>query len=384
MAKLPIIEIREAPSEQARRLSAWLDEWEAEMRLRQADGAEMASERPGKGFGHVEAFGASRFRGQEYDEPIRAGQIRLLSARTVPQARRPLFVAVLSEWEDGLALVTPYGPFSEPASTGELLTGRQDSALRVLCLWNSHTLPHVAIAESWVVDDLTGTELADAWAAFEHITFGKALNSALAERVGPPICHPRDPRRQYQEEELKLLAPLARVALAWERNAIQMDAPRHRRYVCVLQRGGSNRVRQPFAPLASNSQEEDGGVSGGVSRSAEEPFALAAESGLAEQPPFERLVAEFPEISIQVVVEAARSGGTWLTFVTEDAEQASKLFGFKLGPATGRVEWQRTASGVKWRSEHEVDLPPQKARDLLANAEFELRECGSSEGAQIE
>ena len=220
MTKLPRIEIKEAPLWQTIRLTAWLDEWETEMRLREGEATSPLPEEAPPGPLATDVSGLTALRRQEYDEQVHSGQIRLLSSHLLPRARRPIFVAVLSEWTGGLKLVAPYGPFAEPASAGELLTTRPDSALKVLCLWNSHTLPDEAIARSWVVDDLAQAELNDAWAVFEQVAFGKALAAGLAERVGPPICHPRDPRRQYQEEELAVMSPLAGAAIQWERERI--------------------------------------------------------------------------------------------------------------------------------------------------------------------
>ena len=109
---------------------------------------------------------------------------------------------------------------------------------------------------------------------------------------------------------------------------------------------------------------------------------LQASPASGKQAPFERLVVDFKELSIAVVIEAARSGGTWITFITEDGRQAAKVFNFKLGPAEGRIDWQPTASGRKWRSEYEVDLPPQTAVELHAKGQFQVVEADSSEGAR--
>jgi len=217
MAKLPIFELNDVPQWQIARLDSWLEQWRSETHFRETEARglilpELPSAPPGKDFPDLNTL-----RGQGYDDGVRSGQIRLLSSKVLPLARRPVFVAVLSEWTEDLKLVVPYGPFTIPGTTGELLTDRPDPALQVLCLWNSHTLPAEAIDTSWIVDELSPTELSDAWAIFQYITFGTTLPASLAQRVGPPVVHPRDPRRLYQKDEMSLMAPLARRAIEWER-----------------------------------------------------------------------------------------------------------------------------------------------------------------------
>jgi hypothetical protein len=133
------------------------------------------------------------------------GQVRLLAPALTPAASRPVYVAVLREWETGDLLVAPFGPFSVPATTTELLTRRLDLALRVLCLWNARTVPLTVLRQSWLVEPLTVREAADAWAVFRCAATGRPIPATLARRVGPPIFVPTDPRLIYQTREVAAL-----------------------------------------------------------------------------------------------------------------------------------------------------------------------------------
>lgn len=193
---------------QVQRLSAWLSEWELEMKLRKApmpvDDSAPATEEQKRELTHLVSY---------YDLQVSCGEIRLLSPQLIPGCSRPLYFAVVSDWNDKMKLIAPYGYFSEPASTGELFTGRKNSDLRVLCLWNSHTLPINLVAQSWFVDTMSKKELDEARIVFEHVTFGHELPTHLVERVGPPICDPKDPRTVYQKEQMEIMRPLARKAI---------------------------------------------------------------------------------------------------------------------------------------------------------------------------
>jgi hypothetical protein len=211
MSKYPKFKFNSPPDWQTRRLRAWIDEWTREMKLRQAD-AGLVEDELDTDLRRGSAFGSSA---ASFDPEVRVGQIRLLSPKLIPNCPRFLYFAVIADWADGVKLISPFSNFSEPASPGELCTGRSDLALRVLCLWNSHTLPLELLAQSWIVDRIAESEVDAAWAVFESVTFGKPLPMELLERTGPPISHPRDPRRQYQVEEMRLLSSLRERAISW-------------------------------------------------------------------------------------------------------------------------------------------------------------------------
>ena len=248
MPKLPTLHWLPAPQGYAERLARWRELWLIEQQMRAADpdyagalpfvpreaGANIQTEnsrwqrRPETDLSGVEpdkSEGDSLFAHRDAqiadsqwrrladpgiaDIAPEVGQIRLLAGWLVPEARRPVYVAVLFAWEGNVFLIAPYGPFPEPATTAELLTGRLAAPLRVLALWNGRTVPPALLAEgSRFVDRLAPEEVQAARTVFRHAFSGEDIPEEVWSRVGCPIVHPRDPRIAYQDEETRLLATL--------------------------------------------------------------------------------------------------------------------------------------------------------------------------------
>lgn len=239
--KLPAIRFVPRPDWQKKRLAEWLEEWNLDQKLRgDADSEPPPEDRHIPFVGAVvglmstpgllstAAFAADFVKGlasektpdlrvagkdeeamrklvRPFDRPVAVGQVRLLSPELTPDTDRPLFVAVFGDWDEGEVLMAPFSPFSVPATTGEWLTGRTTPVLRVLEIWNARSAPTAALEESWLVDDLTHAECKGAWHVFEHEAFGKPLAPEFEQQVGPPLVHPEDPRRRYQDEEVASL-----------------------------------------------------------------------------------------------------------------------------------------------------------------------------------
>ena len=184
------------------RLAAWLREWEISNNLKQADSSDGVVD------GLPDEVIDAKSLVNVCEEPIQVGDIRILSSRLIGETDLPVYVAVISEWEDGDWLFAPYCEFSEPATTGELLTGRSDFGLRVLCLWNAHTISSNDLSFSFLEDSMNEEERKEAWAVFRSVSVGDDLPANLENRVGPPITHPKDPRISYQEECKALMAPV--------------------------------------------------------------------------------------------------------------------------------------------------------------------------------
>ena len=147
-----------------------------------------------------------------FDSDPRVGEIRLLSAEFSSQAERPVYVAILKNWE-GEGLVTAiFSPFSNPALSTELQLPTRPHPLRTLCLWHHQVLPAEVLAQSWRIDSLSESELHDAWLVFRHAASDEPLPAALAERVGTKIVSSSDPRLAYQRAVLALMQPLALAA----------------------------------------------------------------------------------------------------------------------------------------------------------------------------
>ena len=212
--KLPTLDIQPVPQWQKERLDRWLSEWKIDRILIDEGEREKRNEvslSPASASRLTDTQGPT---GQDVKDMIapvskepdmESGQIRLLSPDISGAECRPVYLAVLNEPKPGAFLAAPYSRFAEPATDGELLTGRQDSCLRVLCLWNARHVPKEVIEKSWSVDKLTDDEVSSALAVIDCITNEMALPADLKERVGSPVQHPLDPRHLYQQEEMEMM-----------------------------------------------------------------------------------------------------------------------------------------------------------------------------------
>jgi hypothetical protein len=213
------------PNANANNLALWLRQWREE--LAAADAGELPRPLPDD----VPAPALSP-NVQPFDRfGIWPSDVRLLNPWLVRGVRRPLYFVVLAEWLDGLWLIAPFSRFTMPATVGEWNTGRGEAdprqdPLSILSLWNAHTVPPEAVQQSWFIDTLTDTEMANAWEVFRHVTTGKPLTPALRDRVGPPIYHPADPRNDYLAQEAAGLHPLALLAEEYISQLAEKAAPK--------------------------------------------------------------------------------------------------------------------------------------------------------------
>lgn len=193
MKKLPRARMAGPPAGLKQSLLRWLREWRIDCLLR--EGGEERGRRPVR---PVER--KLSLVGGEKAAPVRVGQVRLLFPVSEFARARPRYVAVLTRRKEG-CLVAPFGRFAEPAVPGEWLTGRSAAPLRVLCIWNARLMPVTAARQSWLVDSLSRSELDQALAVHLYLAGRTALPEETAERMGPPLVHPLDPRVEYLDEE---------------------------------------------------------------------------------------------------------------------------------------------------------------------------------------
>lgn len=136
---------------------------------------------------------------------LKAGQILHLRHTEEDLLGRPLHVLVLRvDAAKARALVAPFGPLPIPATQAELLTGIDDTALAVLCLWNASWQPAAALVHGWEIARAEESLLADAAALRTALGRRESVPASLAARVGPPLVLPDDPRHGYLMEEEKL------------------------------------------------------------------------------------------------------------------------------------------------------------------------------------
>lgn len=234
--KLPKLRVIPRPKWQLERLALWIEERSLELRLR--DDGSMSV--PSQGLHVVGKYsGLTTKLVRDFDKPVKAGQIRILSPELTPDTDRPVFVAVFGCWDVDEVLVAPFSPFTVPAIPGEWLTGRSTPMLRVLEIWNARSVPNAALNQSWLVDELTDAECEAAWCVFEHDAFGKPLDSIFEQQIGPPLAHPEDPRRQYQHEEVSMLTHFQSLAESLDQHTENQEAA-----ASAPIRGGSPRLEK--------------------------------------------------------------------------------------------------------------------------------------------
>lgn len=243
MPKLPHLPRRSPPPGEAARLSRWFRERDLALRLWEEMPEEYAKALRSPPISERAHLREHADLVAPFDRDLQVGQIRILHGGMFPEMRRPMHVAILSEWpaaeapldegvrqtsrfsrnivplppsrrglsessealvEEKSYLVSPFSDYSEPATTTEWLTGLEADPLRVLCLWNTRDYPAEWLELGWKVGELTPQELADAREVFRHALTGVPLSDRLRQQVGAPIFHSRDPRLAYQEEEARL------------------------------------------------------------------------------------------------------------------------------------------------------------------------------------
>ena len=218
MNHIPRIRFSQPDPAMAERLRRWLDDWEMDCRLRDATPPEGRSARPAPPSIAPPAPRSRLATGDGAEPTVAQGQIRLLRPEAALSSLRPVYIAILAvSGEECLA--APHSPFDEPAVPGELLMTRQTLGLRVLCLWNARPIVRSTAEAAWWTDDLSVAELADALAVWRHVRDGVALPPGVADRVGPPLVHPLDPRHDYIEEaasEMDVIAGAGRRAVVTE------------------------------------------------------------------------------------------------------------------------------------------------------------------------
>lgn len=149
--------------------------------------------------------------------PVEIGQVRLLKPAGVMTARRPWFVAVLDRAAPKRCWIVPFSALPLPAFETELqLSSRRPSYVRTLCLWNARQVhDHTLARASWICGQLSAAELRAARAVWRTWRGIAPLPRTLRDRVGPPLVHPRDPRRDYEAAE----------ASAWDETTASLEEP---------------------------------------------------------------------------------------------------------------------------------------------------------------
>ena len=149
----------------------------------------------------------------EYDENIAVAQIRILSKQYTAEPDVIPYIAVVDKWDDDMWLIVPFSPYKTPATPGEMETGLDAYGLHVLQAWNGRTVQEEILKKSYLFGELTEKVRNDALTLFRHEFGGVSLPSDFSARRGSPIVEAADPRREYLNECIKRLNPLAEAVI---------------------------------------------------------------------------------------------------------------------------------------------------------------------------
>lgn len=203
--------------EDAELFDRWLDEREGEKDFRKTEAA-------AGGDARIDAARLANAFGGYAEEPIAAGQIRLLSKRYTEDPWTPPFVAVLEEWMDGMWLVAPFSPYATPATPGEMATGIPLMGRETLQAWNARTMQDDLLEKSFLCGALAKGTLEEARALFRNQLAGTPLPENFAALRGPALRLSSDPRREHVEESVARLRPLSTAVKALERALAEKEA----------------------------------------------------------------------------------------------------------------------------------------------------------------
>ena len=131
---------------------------------------------------------------------LRAGQILQLRPKAPTYAGREVFVVVLNV-RGGKVEVVPFGPLQTPAFASEMITGMQDEALQVLCLWNAQWLPWKVALRSWHIANVPDQIVEEMQTLRTCLAAKKPLPEYFDAKVGTSEWTPADERFDYLAQE---------------------------------------------------------------------------------------------------------------------------------------------------------------------------------------
>lgn len=148
-----------------------------------------------------------------YDENIAVAQIRILSKRYTTEPDVIPYVAVVDKWDEDMWLIVPFSPYRTPATPGEMETGMDAHGLHVLQAWNGRTVQESILKKSYLFGELPERVRYEALILFRHEFGGVPIPVEFTARLGSPIVEASDPRREYQDECIERLRPLAEAVI---------------------------------------------------------------------------------------------------------------------------------------------------------------------------
>ncbi len=150
---------------------------------------------------------------EEYDENIAVAQIRILSKQYTTEPDVIPYVAVVDKWDEDMWLIVPFSPYKTPATPGEMATGLDAYGLHVLQVWNGRTVQEAILRKSYLFGELPEKIRNEVLSLFRHELGGIPLPDDFTAKRGSPIVEASDPRREYQDECIERLKPLAEAVI---------------------------------------------------------------------------------------------------------------------------------------------------------------------------
>ena len=147
-----------------------------------------------------------------FDWRIKKGELRMLS-----QTESLTYGAVLP-WDWSHSLFVPFSHSSHPASDQEFYSETQERGAfqRVFQVWNARTVNNTLLARSWVMDEISETDMNRLNLFLKNLWLGDELPQELVDLTGLPLQE-KDIRRKFICRELDNFA-----ALDAEDNAIDL------------------------------------------------------------------------------------------------------------------------------------------------------------------
>lgn len=137
------------------------------------------------------------------------GQIRCIANAYTGDQKLLSFVVVLSQWNEQYWLVAPFSQYTNPATPGELSTGIDFHAYKVIQAWNAFVVPDIfLLTKTSFFRNVDEQVRKDASILYFQLLEGTELPEELKDRIGPRINSEIDPRIQYIYEEQEQIKPL--------------------------------------------------------------------------------------------------------------------------------------------------------------------------------
>lgn len=163
-------------------------------------------------------------------QPIAVGQIRRLSDSVSDWKLGDVFVAVISEWDNGWYLIAPFSQLAFPADRGELMLPEpicvSGGRLSVLQPWCTLSCPPEFLRDSHVYGELPQKQIIeDSFEIFRATLMCREPDEALNPRLGPSAKVLRRMGESFQQDRMEFYAhSVKRVAILRDKIFDLMEA----------------------------------------------------------------------------------------------------------------------------------------------------------------